>query len=154
MIGETLQLISDIVGVVADFCILVITVFTLYLTVFASKLSMISMGMYYSAFYGDNIRIFLKNKSLHSIPIKKVFLLKEIEGIFYYIELKVYEDPLIIDSWHITRISTDPFTEITGIERDTSDIHINAVLGVDMGGTCQMGKAIQEGTTSQSKKSL
>lgn len=129
---------SEVIGIIADICILVITAFTMYLTVLSRKISLVSMGTSYGTFYGDSIHFLLKNSSLHSIPVVKVFVLKKIKGKFYQIMLEEYgDDPLVIDSWHIKRIDTEPFTTIldwpSEDKRNWSELHKNAVLGVNVG---------------------
>ena len=58
------------------------------------------------------------NKSLHAIPVQRVFILKYYKGNFYYIDFTDFSDPITIDSWGLKRIETKPFTCIdsrTGI---------------------------------------
>ncbi|MEE1243061.1 MAG: hypothetical protein UHW97_04230 [Frisingicoccus sp.] len=147
--------ICNIVGLVSNICILFLTVYTLYLTAFSKKMDFVSMGHSLSAFFGDTIHFHIRNCSLHSIPVTKVFLLKRIGGMFHMITIAKYEEPLIIDAWHIAKIETEPFTRIVGIdepddgtEQDSEDdncgedecdkpslstIHMDAVIGVETG---------------------
>ena len=102
-----------------------------------------------SAFFVESIHFYIKNRSLHSIPITKVFLLKNMGGMFHRINIADYEQPLIIDAWHIGKIETEPFTHIMGFDEpeegaekafedayekpSISTIHLNAVIGVETG---------------------
>ena len=68
---------------------------------------------------------------------------------FHIINIADYEQPLIIDAWHIGKIETEPFTHIMGfdepgegVEKASEDayekpsistIHMNAVIGVETG---------------------
>ena len=139
----------NFVGLVSNICVLFLTVYTLYLTAFSRKMDFISMGHSMSVFFGESIHFYIKNRSLHSIPITKVFLLKNMGGMFHRINIADYEQPLIIDAWHIGKIETESFTHIMGfdepeegVEKASEDvyekpsistIHINAVIGVETG---------------------
>ena len=107
--------ICNFVGLVSNICVLFLTVYTLYLTAFSRKMDFISMGHSMSVFFGESVHFYIKNRSLHSIPITKVFLLKN-GGMFHRINIADYEQPLIIDAWHIGKIETEPFTYITGFD--------------------------------------
>lgn len=68
---------------------------------------------------------------------------------FHRINIADYEQPLIIDAWHIGKIETEPFTHIMGFDEpeegaekafedayekpSISTIHLNAVIGVETG---------------------
>jgi hypothetical protein len=115
----------------------------------------VSMGHSVSAFFGDSFYFYIRNRSLHSIPITKVFLLKRIGGMFHLINVVDYKQPLIVDAWHIEKIETEQFTHIEGIDESdygTEDgsndenrdedgneepslttIHMDAVIGVETG---------------------
>ena len=141
--------ICNFVGLVSNICVLFLTVYTLYLTAFSRRMDFISMGHSMSTFFGESIHFYIKNRSLHSIPITKVFLLKNMGGMFHIINIADYEQPLIIDAWHIGKIETEPFTNIMGFdepgegaEKDSEDvyekpsvstIHMNAVIGLETG---------------------
>lgn len=136
--------ICDIVGLISNICILILTVFTLYLTAFSKRMDFISMGHSFSSFFGDSFHFYIRNCSLHSIPITKVFLLKRMGGMFHMINVANYDQPLIVDAWHISKIETESFTQIEGIgeepENSSDDensgltaIHMDAVIGVETG---------------------
>lgn len=108
--------ICNFVGLVSNICVLFLTVYTLYLTAFSRKMDFISVGHSMSVFFGESIHFYIKNRSLHSIPITKVFLLKNMGGMFHRINIADYEQPLIIDAWHIGKIETEPFTHIMGFD--------------------------------------
>lgn len=141
------SIICDIVGLVSNICILILTVFTLYLTAFSKRMDFVSMWHSFSAFFGGSFCFYIRNRSLHSIPITKVFLLKRMGGMFHKINVANYDQPLIVDAWHIGKIETEPFTQIEGIneteeesendsgdrETDLTTIHMDAVIGVETG---------------------
>lgn len=130
--------LSNLISLIANLCVLVMTAYTLHLTAFSRKISFVSMGSSFQMFFGESLHLHLKNQSLHAIPVTRVFLLKKINGRFCSISIAKYDDPLIIDAWHIGKIETGPFTEIVGLEQPDglsglSDIHMNAVIGVESG---------------------
>lgn len=130
--------ISNFISLVANLCVLFMTAYTLYLTAFSRKIGYVSKGNSFNMFFGDTIHFNLKNQSLHSIPVSRVFLLKRIDGMFYNITIAKYDDPLIMDAWHIQKIESEPFTEIADLEKEDgtsgiTDIHMDAVIGIDSG---------------------
>ena len=131
--------IANLISLLANLCVLGITVYTLYLTAFSKKISFVSMGSSSSLFYGEKFHLSLTNRSLHAIPVLEVFLLKRIDGNFYKISLRKYKEPVVIAPWHVGKIETDSFTTIRGLEDEDgylhlADIHMDAVIGVDIGG--------------------
>lgn len=135
-IMEIYNNISNVISFLANLCVLGITIYTFYLTVFSRKLSFVSMGFSSSLFYGESISISLLNQSLHAIPVTEVFLLKRIEGKFYRISFQKYDNPIIIEPWHICNIEMNQFTHIvgpTGENIDLVDIHMETMIGVEIG---------------------
>lgn len=127
--------IPDIIGMVSDIAVLILTIYTFHITAVSRKLGFISMGQEYTMFYGSKLYLSLKNNALHSIPVTKVFLLKKVEGKFYSIHIADYDQPLVIDAWHIGKIESDAYTQIDNYEDLTKDseLYMNSVLGVDIG---------------------
>ena len=129
---------ANLISLIANLCVLLMTAYTLHLTAFSRKMSLVSMGPSFTMFFGESLHLHLKNQSLHAIPVTRVFLLKKIDDRFCSISIAKYEEPLIIDAWHIGKIESGPFTEIVGLEQPDgtsglSDIHMNAVIGVESG---------------------
>ena len=63
--------ITNLISLIANLCILFMTAYTLYLTAFTRKLKFVSIGQSFSAFYGDSFSVFLENRSLHAIPVRR-----------------------------------------------------------------------------------
>lgn len=127
-----------VVGLIADIAVLVLAGYTLYITAFSKKLELVSPSFSGSMFYGEKIALTLMNKSLHSIPVQRIFILKLYEGDFYYIDFADFSDPITIDSWALKRIETKPFTCIdswTGIGwiQDYHEILKDSVIGIEAG---------------------
>lgn len=130
---------SNFISLLANICVLWITLYTLYLTAFSQKLSFVSLGTDSSMFYGEKYQVCLTNRSLHAIPIISVFLMKRIDGQFYRIGLRKYDDPKVIEPWHVGKLETKPFTTIHDMENEDgyvsmTDLHMDAVIGVEIGG--------------------
>ncbi len=128
--------ISDIISFLANICVLVITVYTLYLTAFCKKLRFITIGFSMTQFFGESMSISIFNKSLHAISITEIFIMKKKDGQFYRTTIKKFEDPLVVNPWQISNIKMDAYTYIleeSGERFDHSDIHMNSVIGIDTG---------------------
>mgnify|MGYP000733202293 CR=1 FL=1 len=69
--------ISNIISFLANICVLVITVYTLYLTAFCRKLRFITIGFSMTQFFGESMSISIANKSLHAISITEIFIMKK-----------------------------------------------------------------------------
>lgn len=104
--------IATVVGLLGDAAVLYLTIYTLHITAFARKLELISPSIKTTTFYGNSMAITVMNKSLHAIPVQSVFVMKRHNKKFYYFSFVDYPDPIIIDSWSVKRIETEPFTEI------------------------------------------
>lgn len=105
---------SAVCSLLGDTAVLILTIYTLHLTAFSRKLVLISPSFHYSMFYGTKITLTVMNKSLHSIPVEHVFIMKRYEGRFIYIGLEDYDSPLSVDSWKIEMLKMKPFTTIMG----------------------------------------
>ena len=137
---SSFSVFSEVISFISNICVLILTIYTLYLTAFSRRMDYVSMGQSFSPFYGDTIHICIRNCSLHSIPITKVFLFKKINGTFQRIAIAEYDQPLIVEAWHIGKIESEPFTVIEGLndkenESDSgySGLHMNAVIGIESG---------------------
>lgn len=128
------QEISNLISLIANVCVLFMTAYTLYLTVFSKKISFISMGCEYNTFNGDKLYLYLKNRSLHDIPICNVFILKKLDKKYNRIAIADYEEPFILHFGHVCRIESNFFTEIMKFENEEfDDLQMNALIGIDTG---------------------
>ena len=96
--------ISNIISFLANICVLVITVYTLYLTAFCRKLRFITIGFSMTQFFGESMSISIANKSLHAISITEIFIMKKKDGQFYRITIKKFEEQKIIKPCQISNI--------------------------------------------------
>ena len=124
--------ISNIISFLANICVLVITVYTLYLTAFCRKLRFITIGFSVTQFFGESMSISIANKSLHAISITEIFIMKKKDGQFYRITIKKFEDPLIINPWQISNIKMDAYTYILEESGETVAIVISGKNSIDI----------------------
>lgn len=131
---------SSVFSLIGDAAVLVLTVYTLHLTAFSRKLVLISPSFNYSTYHGTSITFTVMNKTLHSIPVNSIFVMKRHNGRFIHVKLGKYDPPLSVDSWKIESLGTQPFTEIYGWPIRTDDgfpdydaMIQDAVLGVISG---------------------
>ena len=125
--------IVNIFSLLANICVLFLTGITFYLTTFSNKIKFISSGFSSSTFYGDTISISLENTTLHSISISSISLIKKMDdGVYRSINLVSYDDPLVIEGRRVTKIKTESYTCIWGLDSVT-DLHMNAVICIESG---------------------
>lgn len=142
-IGDMIQspvisAIATIVGIIADIAILVMTIYTLYITAFSKRMKFISVSFQHNIFYGEHVSISLMNRSLHAIPVQELFVMKQENGIFYRVCLFKSSDPIVIDSWNVKKLQSDTYTAIEnwsgeGETVDSHDIFKDYVIGVVSG---------------------
>lgn len=131
--------LTTLLSLLVNIVVLALAGYTLYLTAFSSKLELVSPSFNSSTFYGEVMGLTLVNKSLHAIPIQKIFILKLHEGNFYYIDFADYHNnPIAVDSWSVKRIDTRPFTGIAnwnekGWIKDYHEIIKDSVIGIESG---------------------
>lgn len=128
--------ISAIIGLISDIAVLILTIYTLYLTAFKRKLELVCPSYHMSTFWGESIALTISNRSLHAMPIRSVFILEKHLDSFCMIKLVSYEDPVIIESWGMKRLETEPFTSIMNWSEcedvlDTTEITRDAVIGIE-----------------------
>ncbi len=128
-----LQDIINVTALAANICVLLLTAISFNLTAVSNKIRFVSSGFSTSAFYGDTISITLENKTLHSISVSSVTLLKIMgDGTFREISLASFNDPIVIEGRHVSKITTDPYTYIDEIDSITN-LHINSIIAVNSG---------------------
>ncbi len=112
--GEIFSAFATLFSLLGDAAVLILTIYTLHITAFSKKLEILSSSSKYNTFYGNGLSFTVVNKTLHDIPIQKVFILKYYEGHFIYVNIQEYEEPIAIDSWSAQKIEMTPFTSIEG----------------------------------------
>lgn len=138
--SESFGIFATLFGLLGDAAVLVLTLYTLHITAFSKKLELVSPSFGFSMFEGERMSLTFMNKSLHAIPIQKVFILKKgDDGEFQYLSFAEYENPIVVESWSMKRANMEPFTKIcnwnvSGDEKlDPHDFIQNAVIGVKAG---------------------
>ena len=130
---DIFQELSNSISLIANLCVLFMTAYTLYLTVCSKKISFVSMGCDYSMFYGDKLYIYVKNCSLHDIPICNVFLMKKSDNYYNRISIVDFKEPYILHFGHVSRIESKPFTDIMEYDDGFDNLLMNTLIGIDTG---------------------
>lgn len=138
--SESFETLATILGLLADTAVLVLTSYTLYITALSKKVELVSPSFSFSSFEGKQMALTFINKSLHTIPIKSVFILKRnSKGVFQHLAFSDYKDPLAINGWSMIRVEMEPFTRICNWNNNTQesiephDMINDAVIGVEAG---------------------
>ncbi len=155
ILSEGFSVFASVFGLLGDLALLGLTIYTLHLTAFSRKLEWVSNWFNGSSFFGNRIDVILMNKTLHAIPIQSLFVLKKHGEHFYYICLGKYDDPLIIESWRVLRIASEPFTNIIswdGEELEPYDVTDDAVIGVEAGNKTIWVKPYRKAPLKEAKK--
>ena len=128
-LSDSFSAIVTFLSLLGDVAILILTIYTFHLTTISRKLELISPSFSLSLFYGEIIGLNIMNKSLHSIPIQDVFIMKQLgKSDFGYIKVASFDDPLTIESWTIKKIESEPFTSIVGYEGSMGDLDDKIIL--------------------------
>lgn len=150
---------ATLCGLIGDAATLFLTIYTLHITAFSRKLKLVTITHHLSNFWGEGMTFTLMNKSLHAIPVQKVFVLKRSRGRFYYVGIKDYKNPIAIDSWNMKNIEMDPFTSITRWPDKTKDgfndyhsITEDSVIGVRIGDKITWVKPVHKSPLRAAKK--
>ena len=130
-LSDNFSAIATFLSLLGDVAILILTIYTFHLTTVSRKLELTSPSFSSSTFYGEIIGLNIMNKSLHSIPIQNVFIMKQLgKNDFGYITVASFDDPLTIESWTIKKIESEPFTSILGYEGSMADLIKDSIIGV------------------------
>ena len=100
--------VSNVISIIAN----LLQIHTFYNTRFSKEIRLIRKSYHSSCFWGNKYSVFLMNKTLHSLPIQEIFILSKYNDIFYRFEIYKKDDPIIIESMHIKKIESEPYTEI------------------------------------------
>lgn len=139
----------------ADFVLLVLSLYTLYITKFSKNIELISPTFSSSLFYGTEIGFTLMNKTLHTIPIQSIFIMKRYKGEFLYFSFDNFESPIAIDSWSVKWIRTKPFTNIYDLKSEFNNYHEllkDSVIGIRSGSDYIWLKTDRDAPLSDAKK--
>lgn len=129
----TFDTITTIAGLVGDAAVLVLTIYTLHITAWSRKVELISPSFQTSLFYGNTMGISIINKTLRSIPVQRVFVVKRFEKQFYLITIANYEEPEVLEAGCIKKFISDPYTKIVGMPWNDIETTKDAVYGIKSG---------------------
>lgn len=117
---EILTIIREWTNFAADICILLITVYTFYLSFISKKIKFITFGQSTSFSEGESFSVVVENMTAKAIVIKEMFIIVNNE---YKISVKRFETPLILSPFHTERIETEKFSYmVPEIKFDGNDI--------------------------------
>ena len=144
--------IINISSLLANICVLFLTAMTFYLTVMSNKLKFVSFGFSSSMFNGETISLSLENTTLHPISITSIALIKKMnDGTYHSIDLISYDDPLVVESRRVAKITTQPYTRILGIDSVT-DLHKDAIFCIKSGSKTLFVKPYKKAPLKEVKK--
>lgn len=143
--------ITEIVGLVANVCVLIMTAYTLHLTVFAQRLKIEKFGEKYNQFQGEQAFICLQNCSLRPVAINKIFVMKMCGGKMCKIVLCNFDVPHIVEPWHIAVLESGWISYVDGLE-SIGDVWDDSVIGIDVCGKTLWMRAKGKASIKMAKK--
>lgn len=127
-------------SLLADVAVLFLTVYTFYLTAISKRVEFISPTFGGSTFEGNRMSLTFMNKTLHAVPVTRVFLLRENdEGRFQYLSVVDYDPPVAMDSWRLMKVETKPYADICDLNGDkpqmlrADDVFKKSVICIEAG---------------------
>lgn len=91
----------------ADICILLITIYTFYITFISQKIRFMSISKSSSTTNGDNFSVVLENKTLSPLVIEDIHLIIDNK---YKIQVKKFESPLILEAYTAQKVTSDRYS--------------------------------------------
>lgn len=104
--------VATLISGFMDIVLFVIAVYTFYLTFLFEKVTILTFGYSYSMWKSDTINFLIKNKTLKTIIISKVYAVFDNK---YRLQVGKYEIPLVLDSFKSMKIEMEPYTSMNGI---------------------------------------
>lgn len=95
------------------------------------------------------------NKTLHTIPIQYLFIMKQYKGEFLFFSFDNFESPIAIDSWSVKQIETEPFTYIFDLKSEFTNFHEllkDSVIGIKSGSDYIWLKTNEDAPLSDAQK--
>lgn len=99
--------IREWVNFAANICILLITLYTFYITFLSKKINVLSIGTSSSATKGESISVVIENKTFSSLVVNCVYLIINRQ---YKILLQCFSEPLVLPPFAAKRIESDKYT--------------------------------------------
>lgn len=110
--------IISAINFLGNLCVVIITITTFYLTIISNKLSVTSVRESFSRFYGTEILLQVKNRTLHPICINAVTLYYLRGGQVIQRSFRKFDISYVIPQWEISTLSSERYTmvELNDIE--------------------------------------
>lgn len=145
----------------ADVAVLFLTVYTFYLTAISKKVDFISPTFVGSTFEGNRMSLTFMNKTLHAIPVTRVFLLRENdERRFQYLSVADYDPPVAMDSWRLMKVETKPYANVFDLNGDkpkllrAEDVFKRSVICIESGRQCIWIKSSKNAPLLKAKRAF
>ncbi len=110
--------IMEIINFLGNLSVVIITVMTFYLTIWSNKISIIGLRENFSAFYGKEIFLQVKNHTLHPICINTVALYYLRGGQIVKRKLREFDISFVIPQWEIATFSSKRYTDVEAEDLD------------------------------------
>jgi len=104
---NSFTIVREWVTFAADICILLITIYTFYITFISQKIKFISLSNSSSNSKGDSFVVILENKSLSPQVIKDIYMIVDNK---YKILVKKFEVPLVLEPYTANEISSEKYS--------------------------------------------
>lgn len=101
-------MIVDIMGFIGNMCVVLITIYTFYLTFFSRKIKIVGCGITNSVFEGCQIHFSLHSHTLQSFEVSEMSVIFQDQSV----RLKL-EEPVIIEPRMTTKIIAERYTRLT-----------------------------------------
>lgn len=107
---NSFTIVREWVTFAADICILLITIYTFYITFISQKIKFISLSNSSSNSKGDSFAVILENKSLSPQVINDIYMIVDNK---YKIQVKKFEVPLVLEPYTAKEISSEKYSYTT-----------------------------------------
>lgn len=114
----------DIMEFTGNMCVVLITIYTFYLTFFSKKIKIVGCGISNSVFEGCQIHFSLHSHTLQSFEVSKISVVFQDKSV----QLNL-EEPIIIEPRMTTKVITERYTRLTE-NIDLNDIMLGKNWGL------------------------
>ena len=104
------SIIREWVNFSANICILLITIYTFYITFLSCKIKFLSINESHSNNNGNSFSVVIENKSFSTLVVTKVSLIVNNE---YKVEIQKFDSPLILQPFSASKIESDNYSYIS-----------------------------------------
>ena len=104
--------IATLISGFIDLILFAIAIYTFYLTFLSERITILTFGYSYHSWESDTVNFLIKNKTLKTIIISKVYAVFDNK---YRLQIGKYDTPLVLDSFKSMKIEMEPYTSMNGI---------------------------------------